>query len=360
MAPEDGVEPRQLGLEKAAAARRKLARVGTRARASRARRERRRAQGGYGRGGGRGRRSGRGAEERRRRHARGGQERDRDSDQGERSATRFLLLLEGLSERSRVGEPSRRQRSERSIDRAREARGNVAALLFQRDEVARRGHSDHGGRVVGLERVATREALVEDRAEREDVGGRPGVTRVAHLLGRPCSRRSPCARPSSRARCSRSRPPTSSLKCFASPRSATSGARPSVRVKTEHVLGLEVAVDDPLLVRAPRWRGRARSRASRASSTASGPRSSSSRSVPPVDERHDEEGPARRVAGVEERDEPLLLAERREEPLLPLEAGSRVGLLRVEDELDRDVAPVGRARARTTPMPPRPISPTIV
>ena len=87
----------------------------------------------------------------------------------------------------------------------------------------------------------------------------------------------------------------------------------------EDVLGLHVAVDDPELVGASERVPEHLPELDRLGDRG-GPRFSRSRSVPPVDERHDEEGPVRRAPDLEQRDETLGLAERREQPLLALEA----------------------------------------
>src|SRR5581483_7774237 len=102
----------------------------------------------------------------------------------------------------------------------------------------------------------------------------------------------------------------------------------------EDVLRLHVAVDDPLLVRAPE---RAREPGAERRDLARGERHAAEPlpERPAREERHDDVRP-RLVARVEERDEALRLAERSEEALLAREARALAapGLLH---DLDRDV-----------------------
>ncbi len=111
----------------------------------------------------------------------------------------------------------------------------------------------------------------------------------------------------------------------------------------EDVLGLHVAVHDPRGVGAAEGlseRDAERARLLDGECTAREARAERA----PGEEGHGEVHTAREAARVDEGDEPLLLAERGEEPHLAPEARRRLGVPR-GDELDGDLAPAGRAGA---------------
>src|SRR5207253_1266980 len=110
--------------------------------------------------------------------------------------------------------------------------------------------------------------------------------------------------------------------------------------REEHVLGLDVAVDDPERVRAAesaRERPDERDRLRDGEGTSIEPLAESAAR----DERHDDVGTLRRVARVEERHEAL--ADLAEDPPLALEASALL-VVEAEEELDGDGPSVGRAR----------------
>ena len=133
----------------------------------------------------------------------------------------------------------------------RTMRSRPGDVLVRRGDVRRVFPQDRvhrlGGRVAA-ERALARQHLVEDRAEREDVGARVGGL-AAHLLGRHVAER---AQHDARAPCRRSAAGGSSP---ASPPRVRQLRQPEVEdldaavLRHEHVLRLQVAVDDALLVR---------------------------------------------------------------------------------------------------------------
>ena len=216
--------------------------------------------------------AGRSDEVRRRAHGRARTALRRRGDRGrhgERPARPGTPCLRAASRAAGVGVPRRRSAPRaRRRHRARSgtaargssrgsagrcARAPAETFWLREREIRRILLQDRRHRVrgrVAAERAPAREHLVEDRAEGEDVAARVG--RLARGPARAtCSRAFPARR---RARCRRSR--SAGWTCAAG-RLVRRGslARPKSRILTrpslrdEDVLGLQVPVDDALLVR---------------------------------------------------------------------------------------------------------------
>ena len=250
------------------------------------------------------------------------------------------VLLEALAHD--VVERRRRQRLH-GRDRRRLASETIAAIRLVFD--------------LALERAPARRHLVEQRAEREDVGPRVGLLPL-ELLGRHVLERAEdrpfaasAAWPAS-AVVGRGRGTTP--QCRAPRLREPEVEQLRARLRQHHVAGLEVAMDDPLLVRARRARRRSARRTCSTWSSGSAP------FCEPVGERlaleqlHHEEVASVLVADVEERAD-VRMVERRDRLRLALEALAELRVLgeaRGQD-LDRDVAVEARVLPRDRPRPCR-------
>ncbi len=248
------------------------------------------------------------------------------------------LRAESASEGVAVRVTPRRIASERPGEHALEPRRDGGALARARD--GPRVHERHElDEALGLEEAPTREALVEDRSEGEDVGLRPHGAGVPELL-RGHVAGGPAQGAVLRERDALARAGGAVVEVLRDPEVGDEG---SSLGREDDVLRLEVAVDDPALV-GPAERGREalgeRERlVERETSPAQARPERAAREV-----RHDDEAARSRRARVEERDEALGLSQAPEEAPLPVEPGGRVSAARGED-LDRHVATLGRAGA---------------
>ncbi len=262
---------------------------------------------------------------------------DQERDQGTAPAS-LVLALEGQGERVPVREASSGIAREAPLDDPDEPRGNVPSLAPERRRLRPlREERDELHRVVALERGLSREALVEDRSEGEHVGRRSRGSSVPELLGGRVAGRPP-EHAVARQGDAPARPGCVPIEVLREPEVDDQGASVG---REEHVLRLEVAVDDPSLVGASERTGELPSELGRLLDP-EGP------AVEPVperasgDERHDEVRSHARRSRIEERHEPVLHRERREEPPLALEASELLGL-GPEEELERHDLPRGGA-----------------
>jgi hypothetical protein len=250
--------------------------------------------------------------------------------------------LERAPEREPVLEAPLRLARDRSQDRELDPDGDLGAPPADRLDGAGLDPTEDLEHALALERGLPRQALVEDRAEREDVRRRPDALEVRDLLGGHVGGGA-ADRPALRDREALARALGLRVEVLREPE--VRDERPAVGLE-EHVLGLHVPVDDPPGVgdaergrQAPAERDRLLDPERPA--------------VEPVaqraalDERHDDVSALARLAGVEERHEALGGAERREEPALPLEPGDRLlGVGAAEEHLHRDGRALRRARAQ--------------
>ncbi len=226
---------------------------------------------------------------------------DREALRGEGSVRPGRV--ERLEEVEAVQVPVARVRRERPLDDPGEPDGEVGTrgrdglVLRRLDE----RHERHEAR--GREGGFPRRALVEDRADREDVGRGVHVLRIAHLLGGHVAR-GPLHVARDRERDALARPG----RVVARPvlGEAEVGDQGAPLGREEDVLRLEVAVDDPLRVgRAERPREEPAEREHLLDRHGPGDLLAER---PAAQVRHDVVETVRRLARVEERDEPLLLA----------------------------------------------------
>src|SRR5581483_6236182 len=192
----------------------------------------------------------------------------------------------------------------------------------------RRDPAEHLEDAVARESRRPREALVEDRSEREDVRGGARVLGPDELLGGHVGG-GPEERSRRGERVARARSLGGAVEV--APEAEVGEERLAV-AREEDVLGLHVAVDDAAPVSRPE---RARELRAEARDLVDRQRAlhiELAPERPALEERHDEVGPRLARPALDERHEAV--AEARLEPALPLEARHRVRVLDPED-LDR-------------------------
>jgi len=266
-----------------------------------------------------------------------GHEEEGQCDGGSRARAR--AALERGEERPAVGGAVPGVGREGPLDRRDELAGRLGPQLAERRDLPG-AHGVEDPRVaLALERRLPGEALVEDRSDREDVGRGADRRRVLDLLERHVAE-GPPRRPGLREVEALARSGGLAVEVLGEPEVRDEGL--SAR-RVEDVLGLQVAVDDPLRVGSSeggRERPSERGRLLDPERTALQPIAER----PSGHDRHDDERSLRGPARIEERHEAVTRREGPEEPALPLEAGESRLVDRMED-LDRDLLARGAAGA---------------